>query len=44
MDIELDGPYQSMYEELVEEYGKEAVESDIKTLVQNSIHESYQSR
>lgn len=40
LEIELDEPYQIMYDDLVERMGQEEVDGDIKNLVQNALHES----
>jgi len=42
VEIELDEPYRIMYENLVEKHGEDEVESDIKEMVQNALHETTQ--
>jgi hypothetical protein len=44
IQIELDEPYQIMYEQLVDENDQESVDEDIKKLVQNALHESSQNK
>ena len=40
VEIELDGPYQMMYEELCEEFGEEVVRSDMQKVINNALHQS----
>lgn len=40
IEIELDRPYELMYEELCEEFGEGVIKRDMKTVIQNTLHES----